>query len=506
MDLSAQLLQMIHNVSQSEDVRSAAMNLLHPLLMHLNMEQAVFCDVKEEVEPIFAMDRTKKILRPADLWISQTLIFEALQKMEPVVHIQRDDSEVSQSLHKFAICYAMALPVSTQPNQVVYIASRSLPAREPSAAELAALKITSRAAVLALQQQRNFHQLREQNRDLKEKLKTQERHFLHASPAIDKVIDQVKRIAKFNITVLLQGESGSGKEEIAQLVHQYSGRTGKFIAINCANLTETLLDSELFGHVKGAFTGAIHAKNGLLQEANEGTFFFDEIGELPLSLQAKLLRVLQERTIRPIGATKDQSIDVRFIAASHKNLWWLVQEKKFREDLYYRIQELVVHVPPLRERLDDVGLLANFFVRHFSQEFHLPERHLNPCAENKLRAYGWPGNVRELKNACRMAVILSSNKELTAADFRLQAEPIPQANASLYSSATKIPSVSANPAENGLDLVTKIHLDEKLCLRTLKEDLEKKVINLLLEQKGATQAHVAERLNISVRTLQRMLQ
>lgn len=505
MDLSAQLLQMIHNVSLATDVRTAAKSLLQPLLAHLEMEQAALCELRDgELNPIFAMDRTRQILNVSrdQLWLSKTLSAEALAAMEPVVHVREGTDSVSRSIHHFELRQVVVLPVSKNPDWVVHLASQKKPVREIETNELDHLRIAAKAAILALQQQRNLLQLREQNQGLVEKLKTSQRHLLHASPAMGAIVEQVKRVAPFNISLLLQGQSGSGKEEVALLVHQLSGRSGRFIAVNCANFSESLVESELFGHVKGAFTGAHQAKEGLLKEADDGTFFLDEIGDLPLALQSKLLRVLQERVVRPIGSARDIPINVRFIAASHKCLWTLVQEKRFREDLYYRVQELVVTVPPLCARPEDISLLANYFVRHFSAEFKLPLRKISSEAERTLLAHTWPGNVRELKNVCRMAVVLSGDAELEPKDFRIG---VPTAARPLGAEMDKANVPESAFLDEAVKVETRLNPESDLSLRSLTEDFERQIIRQLLERKGATQATVARQLGISIRTLQRSL-
>jgi len=217
-----------------------------------------------------------------------------------------------------------------------------------------------------------------------------------------------RKVASFKTTVLVSGESGTGKELVARGLHTHSPRTAMpFIAVNCGGIPENLLESEFFGYIKGAFTGADSNKKGLFAEADGGTLFLDEIGELPMGLQVKLLRVLQESEIRPIGSSKIQKIDVRIIAATAKDLEQEVRKGVFREDLYYRLNVLAIHIPPLRERPEDISLLANHFVKRMNRKLNREISAIAPSAMSMLIEYTWPGNVRELENTIERAIILT---------------------------------------------------------------------------------------------------
>jgi DNA-binding NtrC family response regulator len=229
----------------------------------------------------------------------------------------------------------------------------------------------------------------------------------------------VRRVAQSpGSTVLITGESGTGKDLVAKVIHYSSTRAARpFLNITCSALPETLLESELFGHERGAFTDARQQKRGLLEQADEGTVFLDEIGEMVPALQAKLLRVLEEKTFRRVGGSGDIEVDVRVIAATNRNLEDLVREGKFRDDLYYRLNVLRIELPPLRARAEDIPLLAQHFVEDFSREFKRPVRGLSQEAIDALSSYAWPGNVRELRNMIERAVLLSDADELRPADF-----------------------------------------------------------------------------------------
>ncbi len=242
--------------------------------------------------------------------------------------------------------------------------------------------------------------------------------FVGASPSIIELRDVVARVAAVDTSVLVTGESGTGKELVARAIHQSSRRAkGPFVALNCAAVPETLLEAELFGHVKGAFTDARSERQGLFVEARGGTFFLDEIAELHLHLQPKLLRAIQERVIRPVGSTQEVPCDVRIITATNRDLGVMVRQKLFREDLYYRLNVIDVHVPPLRERDDDVLLCAQYFVERFAVALGKPIRGLSPEAAGKLLAHAWPGNVRELQNTIERAVALTRTDHITVDDL-----------------------------------------------------------------------------------------
>jgi two-component system response regulator GlrR len=236
------------------------------------------------------------------------------------------------------------------------------------------------------------------------------------------VLEMVSRIANTESTVYIHGESGTGKELIAKAIHLASGRKNKpFVAINCAALPETLLESQLFGHEKGAFTGAIQTTKGLFTQAHEGTIFLDEIGDMPLSIQAKLLRVLQERQFYPLGSDKSVEVNVRIIVATQKDLEKEVQEGIFREDLFYRIHVIPLYLPPLRERKEDIPPLVDHFLKKFTQKMKKEVKGIAPMAMQRLMLHEWPGNIRELENTIEYAVAMTQVDYITA-DYILQSK------------------------------------------------------------------------------------
>ncbi len=244
------------------------------------------------------------------------------------------------------------------------------------------------------------------------------------SMAMQKVWQTIQKVAPSNISILLQGESGTGKEILAHALHQKSDRAkGPFVAINCAAIPETLLESELFGFEKGAFTGAHKLTLGRIERAHQGTLFLDEIGDLPLSLQPKLLRFLQERVIERLGGSAPQALDVRIICATHQHLPTLIQKQAFREDLYYRLSEIAISIPALRERAGDAVVMARTFLTKYSTEFKKPVKRMTEEALQAIHHYHWPGNVRELENRLKRAVVLAEGQQITLEDLDLPEKP-----------------------------------------------------------------------------------
>jgi len=249
--------------------------------------------------------------------------------------------------------------------------------------------------------------------------------MITAAPEMLKVAKTIERVASADVSVMLLGASGTGKELLARAVHEKSGRSGEFIAINCAAIPENLLEAELFGYERGAFTGAVKSNIGKIELAQGGTLFLDEVGDIPLPLQVKLLRFLQERVIERLGGRQPIPVDTRIVCATHQNLEAMITDGRFREDLYYRLAEIVVKIPSLAERSGDAVLLARHFVNRFGRELNPGVQTLSPDAIEAVDAYAWPGNVRELENRIKRAVIMADGKSVSAGDLDLQAGIIP---------------------------------------------------------------------------------
>src|SRR6478752_4635990 len=274
--------------------------------------------------------------------------------------------------------------------------------------------------VLALRKAEERELLRRENRALRDEIRKEHRFedILAKSPRMQEIFRTITKIAEYKTTVLVTGESGVGKELVARAIHRRSTRRGgPFVAVNCGAIPENLLESELFGHKKGAFTDAVHDRRGLFEEATTGTLFLDEIGELPLGLQVKLLRVLEDEKIRRVGETRDLQIDVRIITATHRDLQNETKAGRFREDLFYRLNVLPIHCPPLRERRDDIPLLIDHFVARNNSRLGTSIRGLDTETRRLLYEYAWPGNVRELENTIERAMVLSEGGQIVAADL-----------------------------------------------------------------------------------------
>ncbi|MGE0681777.1 MAG: sigma 54-interacting transcriptional regulator [Candidatus Binatia bacterium] len=276
-------------------------------------------------------------------------------------------------------------------------------------------------AATAITQAKTFTSIRNAGVALQEQIQDRYRLVVGSSTTMQEAIRLARTAAVRHTTVLLLGESGTGKEVVARAIHQWSPRADQpFVAVNCTALTPELLESELFGHEKGAFTGAIAQKKGRFELADGGTIFLDEIGDLASNLQAKLLRVLQEREFQRVGGTKDIRVDVRILAATNRDLRQAIQRGAFREDLYYRLNVVSIILPPLRERCDDIPLLVRHFVGHYCREVNRPPMEVTAEALQRFQTYSWPGNVRELQNTIERAVVLSPGFEISLPDLPVE--------------------------------------------------------------------------------------
>jgi DNA-binding NtrC family response regulator len=302
--------------------------------------------------------------------------------------------------------------------------------------------------------------------------------FIGSCPPIQRILDLIPRFAVTPSTVLITGESGTGKELLARAIHAHSPRAGgPFLSVNCGAIPEGLLESELFGHVKGSFTGAVKDHVGLFAQANGGVIFLDEVGELPPSTQVKLLRVLQERTVRPVGGQGEVSIDVRVLSATNRDLQADVEQGAFREDLYYRLNVLHLHLPPLRHRVDDIPELARHFVDRTCTRFGLGSKRLTPDALRVLQAYRWPGNVRELENVIERTVALEPEEIISSGS-------LPE---HLRGTSTEAGLAQVSLPEEGLDLEE--HLNS----------IRRTLMRQALERSGGQQKRAAQLLRLSYR-------
>jgi len=331
---------------------------------------------------------------------------------------------------------------------------------------------------LAIKKAQERDHLRQENVRLKKQLqRIEHRHrfgsLVAKSSAMQAVFAMAAKAAQYNTTVLITGESGTGKELVARAIHYEGPRHEQsLVPVNCGSIPENLLESELFGYIKGAFTGADATKKGLFEEAHNGTLFLDEIGELPLLLQVKLLRVLQENEIRPVGSARSQKIDVRVIAATSRNLAKMVRDSEFREDLYYRLNVLPIEMPPLRERSEDIPLLCQHFIDKLNTSLESAVKGIAPAAMAILLQHQWAGNVRELENAIERAMVLTEGDILLAESFS-------------FSQARKAPVASVE------------ELFDSCSLKNAQKIVEKKLITKALKVTQGNRTHAAKLLEIS---------
>jgi transcriptional regulator with GAF, ATPase, and Fis domain len=336
------------------------------------------------------------------------------------------------------------------------------------------LTIWAAQASLVLRNALLLNELRVDNAELRKQLEV-ERYgeIIGACSSMKEVYKKIDKIAGTDISVLIAGETGTGKELIAREIHKRSARAkGPFVTINCGAIPENLLESELFGHVRGAFTGAVATRQGRFQAAHGGTLFLDEIGEMPLQLQVKILRALQEHQVSKVGDSRSESVDIRVLAATNRNLEEEIKRGAFREDLYYRLNVVTLKLPPLRDRGEDIAVMAKFFLGKYAREFNGKAKGFSPGAAIAMKKYGWPGNVRELENRIKKAVVLADKALVSGEDMDLRPE----------------------------------NLEPPLCLADALEGFRKSYINDVLERNGGNRTKTAKDLGVDPRTIFRHLE
>jgi transcriptional regulator with GAF, ATPase, and Fis domain len=417
-------------------------------------------------------------LEDAERGVSDSIVAKVLKNKQPlIVHDALHDLEFSQSesVINLKLCSVMCAPLLEKGNLLglLYVGNDRIAHRfEERSLEL--LTIFAGQASLIVRNALLLNELRLEGAQLRKQL--QESRFgelIGACPGMREIFRRIDKVAGADISVLVGGETGTGKEMLAREIHRRSLRAkGPFVAINCGAIPENLLESELFGHVRGAFTGAIATRQGRFQAANGGTLFLDEVGDMPMALQVKILRALQERTVVKVGDTRSESVDIRVIAATHRVLEDEVKAGRFREDLFYRLNVVKLIVPPLRERGDDVLMMARYFLKLFSAELKSPTRGFSKDATEAMRRHAWPGNVRELENRLKKAIVLSDRAQLTAEDLDL----------------------------SGDSLVPVVPLTEA------KSTFQRNYINQVLERNGGNRTKTAKDLGVDARTIFRHLE
>jgi transcriptional regulator with GAF, ATPase, and Fis domain len=437
----------------------------------------VLADQDGQLSVEVARDRKGAPLANPSQLLSDSILERVVALRKPIVvadALQDAEFGQSKSIVELRLLSVMCCPLLDQTtlHGLLYVGSKRLSHLFNDDA-LATLEIFASQASLLLGHARHAAALRSENKALKERLKEHDMgDLIAASPSMDPVLGRIRKVASTEIVVLITGETGTGKELVAREIHRHSRRSrGPFEAINCGAIPETLLESELFGHVRGAFTGAVLNKKGRFHAAHGGTLFLDEIGELPIALQVKLLRVLEDREVLRVGATQSEKIDIRILAATNRNLEDEVQKGQFREDLYYRLNVVQIVLPPLRERGEDVVTIARYLLKEANQDLGRSVKGFDQECILAMRKYRWPGNVRELQNRVKKAVLLTDNSWLSRGDLGLRDE----------------------------------HLDDVLPLHEARERFQAEYIESVLRRNGGNRTKTAKDLNVDPRTIFRHL-
>ena len=471
-DFSARLLQ-------SGDVRALLEALLDEAIDLTGGDRGFLVLVEAEQRTVKVARNVARENVARDLeTLSDTVVDRVLGSGEPLLVSDATadpDFSASTSVVNLKLSSVLCVPLMHRgrPFGLVYVGSDRVGTHFDRSG-LDTLTIFAAQASLLVQNALLLDELRADNRGLRERLEQQRfGEILGSCPGMQEVYRQIEKVAPTDLSVLVVGETGTGKELVARELHRRSPRAGgPFVAINCGALPETLLESELFGHVKGAFTGAVATRPGRFQQASGGTLFLDEVGDKPPVLQVKLLRALQDRTVQKVGDHRDEPVDIRVIAATHRTLEEEVKRGAFREDLYYRLATLTLRVPPLRDRGEDVAVLARGFLRTFSEAYRTAARGFTPAALVAIRRHGWPGNVRELENRIKKAVVLSDGPLVRAEDLDFPREELPPLTP----------------------------------LQEAKDEFERRYVLEALKRHGGNRARTARALGVDPRTIFRLLE
>lgn len=420
-DLNA-LLKISTMLSTVRQLAQLETTLLQTLLETIPADRGAILRVHENSEEVVASYGTDKIPRPQQpIRISRSVVQKVMRKGVAILCVDvRDDQSLGDAESLFAAqvhsLLCVPLIIRDRVAGLIYLdtSNRGIVLDE---GHLQLVTAVGSIAAVAIENVQHLEWLQGENQRLHQQVNL-EHNMIGESPRMRDVYRFIERVAPASTTVLIRGESGTGKELVAHAIHSNSDRSAKqFVAINCAVLSEPLLESELFGHEKGAFTGAVAQKRGRLEVADGGTLFLDEVGELAPATQAKLLRVLQERQFERLGSTRSINVDVRIIAATNRNLEEAIKSGRFRDDLYYRLNVISLTLPPLRERRDDIPLLAYYFIEKYSKKCKRLVNGISPEARACLVAYDWPGNVRELENTIERAIVLGNTEVIVPEDL-----------------------------------------------------------------------------------------
>jgi transcriptional regulator with GAF, ATPase, and Fis domain len=410
--------------------------------------------------------------------VSDSIIQRVVETRRPIVVADAlHDSEWSgsTSVVNLKLCSVMCAPLMQKGDVfgVIYLGNDSVVSLFDQRS-LEALTVFTAQASLLVQNAMLVDHLRRENVALREAVQSKQYgELIGAGASMREVYRRIEKVAGTDISVLVTGETGTGKEVVAREIHRRSPRAeGPFVAVNCGAIPEALLESELFGHVRGAFTGAIATRPGRFQAAHGGTLFLDEVGDMPAALQVKLLRALQERAVTKVGDTRPETVDLRVVAATNRVLEEEIRKGTFREDLYYRLNVVAIQLPPLRERGEDLVVLAKYFLQKYAKDYGAKVRGFTPSALVAIRKYAWPGNIRELENRVKKAVVLADKALVSAEDLDLRPEI----------------------------------LEPILPLAQAKEEFQKRYINEVLDRNQGNRTKTAKDLGVDPRTIFRHLE
>lgn len=479
VDAYKRVLNFTAKLSEKSDVPELLTTLLDEVIQLTNAEKGFLVLVEESESTIkVARNSSQKNIENEPIEKSWTIVQKVLDTQKPLVinDAKRDTQfNATKSVINYKLTSIICVPLIFQSNTlgVIYVDNNTFASVFDDYA-LEVLKIFAAQAALIVKKALQVDSLNQEAAALKEKLEyTRYGEIIGSCAHMQAVFRDIEKIAQSEIGVLITGETGTGKELIARELHRRSPRkNGPFVVINCGAIPEELLESELFGHVKGAFTGAVQTRVGKFQAANRGTLFLDEIGEMPLHLQVKILRVLQERAVTKVGANDSGTIDIRILAATNRDLLKMVSNGSFREDLFYRLNVIQIQAPPLRERGNDILVIANYLLQKYAKLYQKSISGFTEGAQNALLNYRWPGNVRQLENRIKRAMVLCEGSRIQAADLDLE--------------------TSQNELLNTLSEAT--------------EQFRQRYINDALERNANNRTKAARELGIDPRTIFRHLQ
>jgi transcriptional regulator with GAF, ATPase, and Fis domain len=473
------LLRFSERLLAAKDLSRLLDELLDAVLEVTHAEKGFLILLEEgRLEVKAARNLARENIENAVSRVSDSIVQRVATSGKPVVVADAlHDAEwsASSSVVNLKLCSVMCAPLmrEAEPFGVLYLGNDSVVSLFGED-DLAALTVFAAQASLLVQNALLLHGLRRENEALRQVVaENQFGDLIGAGASMREVYRRIERVAATDVSVLVAGETGTGKELVAREIHRRSPRaSGPFVAVNCGAIPESLLESELFGHVRGAFTGAVATRQGKFQAAEGGTLFLDEVADLPLALQPKLLRALQERTITKVGDHRAEPVDIRVVAASNKVLEEEIGLGRFREDLYYRLNVVTIALPPLRERGDDVVVIARFFLQRYAREFSSRARGFTPAAVAALRRHAWPGNIRELENRVKKAVVLAER-----------------------------PLVGAEELDLGPESLAPV-----LPLAQAKDEFQKRYISEVLERNAGNRTKTAKDLGVDPRTVFRHLE